>query len=142
VSLTGVLSSATNVFSGRIQATPYPGLSSGVSPATAPPIHTSRVVINVTFIKYEEHSRWARTADQATLLHDRMMDRFRAYSGLEISIYTRAVERPVPAEDIAYKLYKKDQKDRRDLPIRDWIARKLVQPVDILDDSLVADQPL
>jgi hypothetical protein len=98
--------------------------------------------MDVTFIKYEEDSRWKRSADQATLLDDRMMDRFRAYSGLEISIGTRAVERPVPAEDIAYKLYKKDQKDRRDLPIRDWIARKLVQPVDILDDSLVADQPL
>jgi hypothetical protein len=98
--------------------------------------------MDVTFIKYEENSRLARSTDQATLLHDRMMDGFRAYSGLEISIGTRVVERPVPAEDIAYKLYNKYQKARRDLPIRQWIARKLVQPLDILDDSLVAYQPL
>jgi hypothetical protein len=75
------------------------------------------------FINYEENSRWARTAHQAALLHDRVMDGFRVHSGLEFSVGTRAVECTVPGE-IPLKLHDQYKGNPRGLPIREWICRK------------------
>lgn len=75
------------------------------------------------FIDYEENNLWAKTALQACILHDIMLDAIKVFYGLDLEVGLRAVT-PRPIGN-GIRVLADDFKDRgKELPLPLFISQK------------------